>query len=39
MVIWSLGYALSMETGEAKLFFVTIFVRPHAISSRHAINV
>lgn len=30
---------MSMETGETKLFFVTILVKPHAISSRHAINV
>lgn len=39
LVVWSLGHALTMETGEAKLFFVTILVKPHAISSRHAVNV
>lgn len=39
LVTWSLGYAVSVETGEAKQFLVTIFVKPHAFSSEYTIRV
>lgn len=39
LVIWSLGQSVSVETGESKLFGVTILVKPHAISSRYSISV
>lgn len=30
LFFWSLGHVVSMETGEAKLFLVTILVKPCA---------
>lgn len=39
LVIWSLGQSVSMETGETKLLWVTILVKPHIISNRYSISV